>query len=87
MPRLIWLPERGQPETPRLWFNPDHVTSVAPVLERLVDESGERFTLSVELKLQGMPVMKNWLAACATRDEADRAWQEFLTALSGNPGS
>ena len=81
--RLVSLPERGKPDTPRLWFNPEHVTSMAPVLERFGDADGEHIALSVELKLQGLPVTRNWLATCADGDAADIAWDGFLRLVEG----
>ena len=57
-----------------MWFNPEHVVSVVPK----VSNDGMTYTLSVELKLTGMPLMNAWLGNYSTAALADAAWHMFL---------
>ncbi|WP_148061291.1 hypothetical protein [Frondihabitans sp. PhB188] len=84
MVRLIPLPDRdGRPGDARLWINPDHITSVAPIVTRGGDQNGVVFTLALDLKLEGLPMQRAWLATCHTADETDREWQQFLDLVTG----
>lgn len=84
MVRLIPLPDRdGRPDEARLWFNPEHITTATPVVSRSQDAGGDTFTLSVELKLEGLPTQRAWLTTCRTSDEADQKWQQFLLLVAG----
>ncbi|GAA4682636.1 hypothetical protein GCM10025780_30280 [Frondihabitans cladoniiphilus] len=86
MVRLIPLPDRdGQPGDARLWINPEHITSVAPIVTRSGEEIGVVFTLAVDLKLEGLPMQRAWLATCHTAGETDQEWQQFLDLVTG-PG-
>jgi hypothetical protein len=83
MARLIPLPDRdGLPGGSRLWINPEHITSLAPILGRSQDEDGDLITLSIELKLEGLPMQRAWLATCRSREEADMKWQTFLDLVN-----
>jgi hypothetical protein len=85
MVRLIPLPDRdGLPGDSRLWVNPEHITSLAPIVVRSQDASGDLITLSIELKLEGVPMQRAWIATCTSSEEADRRWQEFLDLISGS---
>ena len=84
MMRLIPLPDRdGRPGNARLWINPGHITSVAPIVTRGGDETGAVFTLAVDLKLEGLPTQRAWLATCHTANETDQKWQQFLDLVAG----
>lgn len=84
MVRLIPLPARdGAPGDSRLWINPEHITSLAPILSPGQGKDGELITLAVELKLEGLPMQRAWLATCSTMEEADVRWQRFLDLVSG----
>jgi hypothetical protein len=80
MPRLIPLPDRHGPTgAARLWFNPDHIVTLAPKIH----DTGGGHTLSVELKLTGVPAMDAWLGDHSTTGAADAAWQTFLDQITG----
>jgi hypothetical protein len=84
MVRLIPLPDReGRPGDARLWFNPEHITTAAPAVSRSQDAAGDTFTLSVELKLEGLPMQRAWLAMCRTAEETDQKWRQFLDLVAG----
>ena len=84
MVRLIPLPERdGRPGDARLWINPEHSTSVAPIVTRSGNETGVVFTLAVDLKLEGLTMQRAWLATCYTAGETDQEWQTFLDLVIG----
>jgi len=81
MTHLIPLPDRHGPAgSARLWFNPDHIVTVAP----RVIQTDAGHTLSVELKLTGIPVMDAWLGDHPSAETADTAWRDFLTSLDAN---
>jgi hypothetical protein len=83
MVRLIPLPDRdGRPGDARLWINPGHITSVAPIVTRSADENGAVYLLAVDLKLEGLPMQRAWLATCQTADETDQKWQQFLDLVA-----
>lgn len=83
MVRLIPLPDRdGRLGDSRLWINPEHVTSLAPSVNRSQDQDGDVFTLFVELKLEGLPMQRAWLATCVSINEADASWQCFLDLVA-----
>jgi hypothetical protein len=85
MVRLIPLPDRdGRPGDARLWINPDHITSVAPIVTRGGDENGAVYLLAVDLKLEGLPMQRAWLATCHTPGETDQKWQQFLDLVAGS---
>lgn len=84
MVRLIPLPDRdGRTGDARLWINPEHITSVAPIVTRSGDQNGAVFTLALELKLEGLPMQRAWLATCHTATETDQKWQRFLDLVAG----
>jgi hypothetical protein len=84
MVRLIPLPDRdGLPGDSRLWINPEHITSLAPSMNRSHDHTGDVITLFVELKLEGLPMQRAWLATCAHAEDADAKWQSFLESVTG----
>jgi hypothetical protein len=84
MVRLIPLPARdGLPGDSRLWINPEHITSLAPILSPGQGQDGKLITLAVELKLEGLPTQRAWLATCSTMEEADVRWQRFLDVVAG----
>jgi hypothetical protein len=66
-----------------LWFNPGHITTAAPVVSRSQDADGDTFTLSVELKLEGLLMQRAWLATCRTAEETDQEWRQFLDLVAG----
>jgi hypothetical protein len=83
MVRLIPLPDHdGRPGDARLWINPEHITSVAPIVTRSGDQNGAVFTLAVELKLEGLPMQRVWLTTCLTANETDQQWQQFLDLVA-----
>ncbi|RPE78125.1 MULTISPECIES: hypothetical protein [unclassified Frondihabitans] len=83
MVRLIPLPDReGRPGDARLWFNPEHITTAAPIVSRSQDTGGVIFTLSVELKLEGLPMQRAWLATARTVEETDQKWRQFLDLVA-----
>jgi len=81
MVRLIPLPDRdGQSRDARLWINPGHV---APIVTRGGDETGVVITLAVDLKLEGLPMQRTWLATCPPRARSTRSGSSSLTSLPG----
>jgi len=84
MPRLIPLPDRdGAAGSSRLWINPDHIVTAAPVITRGQNDQGDVVVVAVELKLEGVPVMRAWLGEAASTQEADVVWQGFLDQVAG----
>lgn len=72
MVRLIPLPDRDALSgDSRLWINPEHITSLAPIVARSRDERGDVVTLSIEVKLEGLPMQRAWLATCRSGEETD----------------
>jgi hypothetical protein len=83
MVRLIPLPDRdGRPGDARLWINPEHITSAAPIVTRSGDQNGDVYLLAVDFKLEGLPMQRAWLATCHTADETDQKWQQFLDLVA-----
>ncbi len=84
MPRLIPLPDRdGVPGSSRLWINPDHIVTAAPVITRSGNEEGDVVVVSVDVKLEGVPVMRAWLGEASSTQGADLLWQGFLDLVAG----
>jgi hypothetical protein len=82
MVTLIPLPAKtGGHGAASIWFNPEHITTLTPIVERSADSDGDLVILSVDMKLQGLPISRHWLASSRTTAEADVAWQGFLAAL------
>ncbi|TIH33805.1 hypothetical protein [Subtercola vilae] len=79
MPRLISLPDKHDPSSPRrIWFNPEHVVSLIPKF----GSNGTRHTFTVEIKLTGIPAMDAWLGDYGSRTDADNVWRAFLTSIT-----
>jgi hypothetical protein len=79
MPRLISLPDKHDPSSPgRIWFNPEHVVSLIPKFST----NGTEHSLTVEIKLTGVPAMDAWLGEYSSRAEADTAWGAFLASIT-----
>lgn len=84
MPRLIPLPDKdGQPGDSRLWINPDHIVTAAPVISRTQSEHGELLVVAAELKLEGVPMTRAWLGTATNQGGAETIWQTFLTDVIG----
>lgn len=84
MPRLIPLPDKdGSPGDSRLWINPDQIVTAAPSITGGQDTHGDVFIVWVELKLEGVPMMRAWLGTAATAEAASAIWDAFLTSIAG----
>jgi hypothetical protein len=73
--RLLPMPDSSG--TPALWINPDHIVSVQAIYrtaERGVD-------VDVELKLDGMPLMRLRLGSETDRAAGEAVFQQFLDEL------
>ena len=77
--RMRLLPMPDVSGTPTLWINPDHLVSIQAVY-RTAERGVE---LDVELKLDGMPLMRVRLGAHPDRTAGETAFQEFLAELLG----
>lgn len=83
MPRLLPLPDKdGAPGDSRLWINPDRIVTAAPSITRSGDAHGDVFTVWVELKLEGTPMMRAWLGTATTAEAASTVWDTFLTQIA-----
>lgn len=80
MVRLIALPDPGEGGgAARLWINPAQIVSAAAIFDR----SNEPGRLFVELKLQGLPLTRHWLAT-GSPSELEAAWAAFMAQLEGS---
>ncbi|AMM22837.1 hypothetical protein AX769_22160 (plasmid) [Frondihabitans sp. PAMC 28766] len=83
MPRLLPLHDKdGSPGDSRLWINPDHIVTAAPSITRSADTHGDVFTVWVELKLEGVPMMRVWLGTASTAEAASAVWDTFLIQIA-----
>ncbi|MEF2978107.1 hypothetical protein [Subtercola sp. YIM 133946] len=81
MSRLISLPNKHDPASPgRIWFNPERVVSLIPKF----GSNGTQHSLTVEIKLTGVPAMDAWLGNFLSRADADIAWHTFLTSITAD---
>lgn len=81
---LIALPAKGGPEgSASMWINPDHITSLTPHFTASQNDSGNVVHLSVQLKLQGLPMMEVWLATSTDREAVTGRWTSFIAAVNG----
>lgn len=82
--RLIPLPDpEGRPGDARLWINPEHITSIAPIVTRSGNQDGDVIILAIDPELEGLPMQRACLATCHTANEIDQAWQKFLDLIAG----
>ena len=72
LPRSPATPNGGS-----IWVNPEHIISVRP----LTRGSAPTVTLTVEVKLEGMPLFIAPLGDFPTEAEATVAWAHFLATL------
>ena len=66
-----------------MWINPDHIVTAAPIISRTQNEHGNLVTVAVELKLEGVPMMRAWLGTATDQAGAETIWQGFLTEVTG----
>ncbi|ROQ30261.1 hypothetical protein EDF46_3574 [Frondihabitans sp. PhB188] len=86
MPRLIPLPDKdGRPGDSRLWINPNHIVTAAPIISRTQNKRGDVLVVAVELKLEGVPTMRAWLGEATGQAGAETIWQGFLDQVLGRP--
>jgi len=77
--QLIPVPDASG--SPTMWINADHLVSVMPVTR-----TGERaVVLEVELKIDGMPLLRINLGEHDDRAAADVAFASFLVTLQSSP--
>lgn len=75
MAQLVRLPPAG---AGAIWINPEHVVSVAPVTQDI----GERFLLTVEVKLVGMNLIRLPVGQYESAEDRTAAWTSLLGMLS-----
>lgn len=68
-----------------MWINPDHIVTAAPIISRTQNEHEELLVVAVDLKLEGVPMMRAWLGAATDQDGAETIWQGFLDQVTGRP--
>lgn len=73
--RLLGVPDASG--KPTIWINADHLVSVQPVART----GAHAVELAVELKVDGMPLLRINLGEYPDRDSADAAFDNFLTSL------
>lgn len=66
-----------------MWINRDHIVTAAPVISRTQNEHGDVFVVAVELKLEGVPMMRAWLGEATGQAGAETIWQGFLDQVLG----
>lgn len=66
-----------------MWINPDDIVTAAPVISRTQNERGDLVTVAVELKLEGVPMIRAWLGTATDQGGAETIWQGFLTEVTG----
>lgn len=83
MTRLVALPGRirGQANAgPVQWINPERIVTIRPKISET-----DTFDLTIELKLDGVPLFETWFGSYPTIDAADARWQAFLHELHPQP--
>jgi hypothetical protein len=78
--KLVPIELPRSPATPHggsIWINPQHIVSVRP----LTRGSAPTVTLTVEVKLEGMPLFIAPLGNFSTEAEATVEWARFLSTL------
>ncbi|SDH31658.1 hypothetical protein [Microbacterium sp. 77mftsu3.1] len=78
--RLLPIPDADG--NPTMWINADHLVSV-----QALTHGGEKgIVLTVELKVDGMPLHRVRLGEYLEKADADAAFARFLDTLQGKAG-
>lgn len=70
-------PSPATPHGGSIWINPKHIVSLRP----LTMGSEPVISLTVQVKLEGMPLFTVSLGTFPTAAEAAREWERFITSF------